>query len=204
MTLNEHYKFHSRKSLKPYASLLLLVLCIGVFHTFAGYSTTASALPSINVAKWSVTINGQSASNGSSQFTQELINADDGTTVLNAGDRCYFDIIIDPTSTEVSVSYTILVDVEAQGSTLPAGTIIEKYEKYIGNLYELDSTSNVDNSSVTISEDIDISSSQTALGNSDIRKYRIYCILPEYMSVQEGNEISVIPQITVKQKIGNN
>ena len=208
MTLNEHYKFHSRKSLKPYASLLLLiVLCIGVFHTFASYSATANALPGIHVAKWSVTINGESVGNGSSLVTQELINADDGTTELNAGDRCYFDIIIDPTSTEVSVSYTILVDVEAQGSTLPAGTTIEKYEKYVGSDYTLDSNgskSDLNASSVTISDDIDLQNTQTALGSSDIIKYRIYCVLPEFMSVQKDDEISVIPQITIKQKIGNN
>lgn len=71
MTLNEHYKLHSRKSLKPYASLLLLiVLCIGVFHTFASYSATAGAVSGIHVANWSVTINNQQITSGTSSLTR--------------------------------------------------------------------------------------------------------------------------------------
>lgn len=71
MTLNEHYKLHSRKSLKPYASLLLLiVVCIGVFHTFASYSATANALPGIHVANWSVSINNQQIASGTSSLTR--------------------------------------------------------------------------------------------------------------------------------------
>ena len=71
MTLNEHYKLHSRKSLKPYANLLLLiVLCIGVFHTFASYSTTASAISGIHVANWSVSINNQQITSGTSSLTR--------------------------------------------------------------------------------------------------------------------------------------
>lgn len=71
MTLNEHYKFHSRKSLKPYASLLILiVLCIGLFHTFASYSTTANAIPGIHVANWSVSINNQQIASGTSSLTR--------------------------------------------------------------------------------------------------------------------------------------
>lgn len=72
MTLNEHYKLHSRKSLKPYASLLILtVLCIGLFHTFASYSTTVSAIPGINVANWSVTINNQQITSGTNSLSRD-------------------------------------------------------------------------------------------------------------------------------------
>lgn len=71
MTLNEHYKFHSRKSLKPYASLLLLiVLCIGVFHTFASYSATVGTISGIQIANWSVTINNQQITSGTSSLTR--------------------------------------------------------------------------------------------------------------------------------------
>ena len=71
MTLNEHYKLHSRKSLKPYASLLLLiVLCIGVFHTFASYSATAGTISGIQIANWSVTINNQQITSGTSSLTR--------------------------------------------------------------------------------------------------------------------------------------
>lgn len=71
MTLNEHYKLHSRKSLKPYASLLLLiVLCIGIFHTFASYSTTTSAVPGIHLANWSVAINNEQITSGTNSLTR--------------------------------------------------------------------------------------------------------------------------------------
>lgn len=71
MTLNEHYKFHSRKSLKPYTSLLLLiVLCFGVFHTFAKYTSTANTNSIINVAKWNVLINGQQILSGTNALSR--------------------------------------------------------------------------------------------------------------------------------------
>lgn len=133
-----------------------------------------------------------------------MLNVADGTNKIDQGDECYFDIIIDPTSTEVSISYSISIDLSLQENTIPGGTKVSKYEKYIGTSSEASSTTTVDNTTVLISDDIDLPNTQTALGSSDIIKYRIYCILPESINVQKDEELSVVPNIIVKQKIGNN
>lgn len=207
MTLKEHYKFHSRKSLKPYVSLFLLIaLCISVFHTFARYSNVIGVTSGIHVAKWIILINNEQISSGTGQLSQpiNLLNADNGTNKIDQGDECYFDITINPSLTEVSISYEISLDLSAQGNTLPQGTKIEKYEKYTGSSSVLVSTTNVNATSYTITDDINLQNSQAALGETDIVKYRIYCVLPDHINVQKDDEFSVIPRIAVKQKINNN
>ncbi len=133
-----------------------------------------------------------------------MLNAADGTNKIDQGDECYFDLVIDPSATEVSVSYSISIDLSSQENTIPGGTKIEKYEKYIGTNSEPSSTTNVDNTTVSISEDIDLPNSQIALGSSNIVKYRIYCILPDSINVQQDEEFAVVPNIIVKQKVNNN
>ena len=74
MTLNEHYKLHSRKSLKPYVCLLLLiflVLCVSIFHTFASYSVTTNAVSGIRFANWSVAINNQQITSETSSLSRD-------------------------------------------------------------------------------------------------------------------------------------
>ena len=83
----------------------------------------------------------------------------------------------------------------------PIQTKINKYEKYIGTSSEASSITNVNNTTVLISDDIDLPNTQSALGSLDIVKYRIYCILPDSINVQQDEEFSVVPNIIVKQKI---
>lgn len=87
---------------------------------------------------------------------------------------------------------------------MPIGTKIEKYEKYTGSSYELDSSSTVNGTTVSITEDINLQNTQGALGDSDIRKYRIYFILPEHINVQKDQQYTVEPEIKVEQKINTN
>ena len=133
-----------------------------------------------------------------------MLNVADDTNKIDQGDECYFDIIIDPTSTEVSISYSISIDLSSQENTIPSGTKVSKYEKYIGTSSEASPATTVNNTTVLISDDINLQTTQTSHGSSDIIKYRIYCILPESINVQKDDELSVVPNIIVKQKIGNN
>ena len=133
-----------------------------------------------------------------------MLNLADDTTLIDAGDECYFDIIINPALTEVSISYNISINLSSQENTIPAGTKIKKYEKYVGTNYVLDSTTNIDDTAVSIVENINLENNQITLGNSAIRKYRFYCVLPEYINVQQGDELVVIPTITVQQNVANN
>ena len=157
MTLKERYKFHSRKSIKPYTKLVLLIfLVITMSQTFARYSENGDSDAGIHVAKWSIAINNEQVDENTESLTQaiQLVNAENGTTKVDAGDDCYFDIIINPDETEVSISYSISVDLESQDTTLPTGTKIVKYEQYNGTSSEPASTTNVDNTSVTIENDV--------------------------------------------------
>ena len=177
MTLSQHYKCHSRKSLKPYVSLLILiVLFINVFHTFARQLNTVNAHSLVNIANWSIYINNEPITSSTTNLsnTFNLLNALDDTTSIDAGDECNFDLTINPSTTEVALSLGISIDLSSQSNTLPIGTIIEKYEKYTGSTYQLASTTSVNNTTVSIEEDINLPNAQTTLGSSDIRKYRIY------------------------------
>ena len=87
---------------------------------------------------------------------------------------------------------------------MPIGTKIEKYEKYTGSSYQLESTTPVNQTTVVIAENINLRNTQTALESSDIRKYRIYFIIPEHINVQKDDQYTVEPEIIVQQKITNN
>ena len=182
--------------------LLLIVLAFALFPALAKYLSTASGNSDINIAKWSIVINGETITNSTNQLSNSinLLNSADDTTNIDAGDECYFDLVINPSTTEVSIEYSISVDVLAQTCTLPQGTVIEKYEKYSGSSNTFISSTNVNDTDVTISENILLSNRQP-LGNSDIRKYRIFFTIPNYLDVVQGQEYKIIPEITVRQYI---
>ena len=206
MTLQEHYKFHSRKSLKPYFRLILLVfVAVSLYYTFASYLDEGGSTSSMHVAQWSVYVNNErlstTNSNSLSQSIQ-LINSADGTTKIDAGDECYFDITINPRYTEVAVSYSITLDLTSStSSTLPEGTIIEKYLAYIGTEDDEGTETVVNDDNLSISEDVTLSQSQHSLGSDSFRKYRIYCKLPRAIDCVKDQEYWVKPRIVVQQYI---
>ena len=120
MTLKEHYKYHSRKSLKPYMRLLLLfTIVIVCSSTISRYTSGATVDGLINIAKWSIIINGVEITNTSNQLDMniDLFNVKDDKTNISLGDECYFDITLNPMTTEVAISYTI--DINLENSNLP-------------------------------------------------------------------------------------
>ena len=206
MTLKEHYKFHSRKSMKPYLKLcLILVLSISVFHTFVSYSSTATGSQDKQVAKWSLVINDEQITNNTTSLAQpvDLINSADQTTVIDAGDECYFDVTINPSETEVAILYSLILNLSTD-SNLPAGTTISKYEKYTGEEETLSSTTVVNSNTLSIAESINLPNSHTSLQNSSIRKYRVFCELPNSINVEENQQYTITPKVTVSQNVNNN
>jgi hypothetical protein len=202
MRLKDHYKFHSRKSLKPYKSLLLLVLfTITIFHTFGRYSSISTANSAFDIAKWLLKINEEKIESSTSNLSSsiKLVNSADGTTNIDVGDECYFDIIINPDSTEVDVKYIISIDLEDSNSTLPAGTIIKKYEKYNVSNSKLLFTANVNNTSITIEDNINLENKEIELKDTDSVKYRIYCQMPDFADLVKNQRLSVKPSIIVQQ-----
>lgn len=205
MTLKEHYKYHSRKSIKPYSRLLLLfVLVIACSGTISRYTSGAAVSGLVNIAKWSIIINDEEITNTSNQLDMDinLLNAKDDTTNISLGDECYFDITINPTTTEVAISYSI--DINLENSNLPNGSIIEKYQKYVntGENETINKTEeNIDGTNISFTEEIYLPENETSLDNTSVRRYRVYCKLPSTAESIETAEIYINPQITVKQLI---
>ena len=204
MTLKEHYSINSRKSIKPYFKLtILFFILITVSHTYARYTYTTTNNGAISVAKWHIEINGTEITNATSNLNNNirLLNVEDNTTNIDSGDECYFDIIINPSTTEVAISYSILVDLAE--SNLPSGTKILKYEKFVntGENEEKDKTENINEEMVSIIENIPLPETQIALNNESVRRYRIFCKIPFPTDIDKDEDFTVTPTITVKQYI---
>lgn len=205
MTLQEHYKFHSRKSIKPYFCLLLLIIFgITAFFTLARYISSAVTEWSSTIAKWHIVINEQEITNDVTTISNvRLINTVGGTSNFKAGDTCYFDITINPTETEVSFSYTIAIDLTAGENHLPDETQITEYKMFVGESDTATSTTIVNASSTEITEDLKLTQKQ-ALDSQSIHRYRVYCTIPEEATIEAGKTFEVKPIITLEQIIGEN
>ena len=203
MTLNEHYKFHSRKSIKPYSKFFIfIVLILTVTYTMARFISGAIGNAELHVAKWSVLINDEQVDTSSStlQSPIPLLNSLDGSTDLQAGDECYFEIEIDPTSTEVGITYSIVIDLTTGDNPLPSGSSIERYDLYIGDSLTVIDSQDVNHTAKTITESIDLTNNQP-LDTNSIRRYRIYCYIPDDATITDGEEFNVNPTISVSQDV---
>lgn len=204
MTLNEHYKFHSRKSLKSYTKLfILIVLFIVVLNTFARYENAYNSNPLTQIAKWNIKINNQpiTTNAGTIISNANIIPDNPEESSLGAGDTGYFDIEINPELTEVSIEYTITLDL----SYLPANTTITSCE-----LYDLEGTKIKDISLLTdangkkyLKDEILLNENREALGESDIKKYRMHCKIDEDVVIEqdEVNNFYVTMEISGRQVI---
>ena len=208
LKLKDHYSANNRHFLKrkKFSVLLILpILTIIMFYTYCSFFDNLTGTSAFEFAKWLLQINEEEVGSDTSDLnnTIQLINLSNGTTNIDIGDVCYFDIVINPSSTEVAVKNIIFVDLEDNNSNLPDGTIITKYEKYKVSNSELLSTTEVNSSNVTINDNILLSNDHTTLDNTDVVKYRIYCQIPEYADLVQNQRLSVKPIISVKQILGN-
>ena len=205
MTLKEHYGFNRRKSIKPYIKLfLLIVLIMLISPTFSKYSNSLGSSATLPIAKWQIRINNELVTSQTNQLTNslDLLNVSDNTNQIDSGDTCYFDILIDPSLTEVAISYSINVDL-VLSSDLPSGSTIVKYEKYIytNNIETLDSTTNLNANTASISENILLPNNQTALSSVSKVKYRFYCKIPFPADITKDDALTVTPNISIEQYI---
>ena len=97
MRLKEFYYAYNKKHISFRNAVVLVIIVfflINVFYTLGRYSNTVFGSCSINIAKWLVAINGEQISSNTSVLssTTQLINSSDGTTGIDVGDECYFDI----------------------------------------------------------------------------------------------------------------
>lgn len=98
-----------------------LIICISfIKETYAKYITEANANANIKVAKWKILVNNQDIVNNnnitetiSPKFTGNSNIKDD---VIAPGATGYFDLIIDPTNTDVTFSYEITSSINENSS----------------------------------------------------------------------------------------
>ena len=204
MTLNEHYKFHSRKSLKSYTKLFIfIVLFIVVLNTFARYENAYESNPLTQIAKWNIKINNHevTASTGTITSNVNIIPDTIGEENLGAGDTGYFDIEINPELTEVSIEYTITLDI----SHLPSNTIITGCELYNKNGSKVKDISLLTDENVKkyLKDEILLNENRNTLGENDIKKYRMHCKIDEDVVIEqdEVNNFYVTMEISGRQVI---
>lgn len=204
MSLRNRYRFNRRKSIKPYFKLIILVvLMTSILPTFLRYTNMGMSEAVIPTAQFSVKVNNSSITSETDTIGEiSLLNAENHTPNIDSGDTCYFEIIIDPTATEVSISYLISANLET-ASNLPEGTVIKKYEKYAyeNDIYVLESTHDILTSSVDISENIMLSNTNTALSSTSKVKYKFYCEIPFPIDTIKDTAYTITPNITVEQYI---
>ena len=204
MRLKEYYNIYNKKRNIKFQSIVILLVvffAINMFYTLGRFSNTVFGNTSLTIAKWFLLINNEQISGNTTVLSSAtpLVNSNDGTTNIDVGDECYFDITLNPSTTEVAVNYTISIDLTDASSTLPTGTKIKKYEKYNIDGTQLISTTNVNATSLTINDNMNLANSGVALASSDAVKYRIYCQMPDFANLVQNTALSITPQITVSQ-----
>lgn len=97
--------------LAPFFFLIGIYLLIGSYGLFESERTNTSQ---IDIAKWQVKVNNDSIDGSTSTFTVDNINWDSSPNVkegkIAPGGSGYFDIVIDPNDTDVSIIYNITFD----------------------------------------------------------------------------------------------
>lgn len=177
MTLFEHYKVHSLKSIKPYTRLLILAtLVITAIYTYALYSNDSNANAGMQIAKWNIKVNDELVTSDNNSFVSsiKIISNNNLDTSVGAGETGYFDITIDPQTTEVSLEYTIKINT----SSLPSGTIVTGCELYNSSNVKVEDVSLREESGKKCIDD-SILLDGHALDSTDKKIYRVYCKLDD-------------------------
>ncbi len=102
-----------------FLALMSLFYCVSLMQeTYAKYISSAGANTNLTIARWNILVNSTDIVNNSS-FSSSILPTFEGTTYIRNGviaptAEGYFDIIINGTDTDVSLTYTISLD---QGAT---------------------------------------------------------------------------------------
>lgn len=191
MTLDEKYRYRCNKS-RINISVYIVIAMLSFFAvTTARYTKASSGSSVINVAKWNIEINGFSNQNQIEiPITKEGNSLDD---IIRNGDTGYFDIVIDPDETEVSVEYSINVSFVKESSLLSSYIEFESYSLNNGSKIDL-------NGSTAINGEINLNG-KSCLDSSDVKTYRIYWRWIGDDLVNNPDESSINANVQVKQKI---
>lgn len=198
MDLKRRYRAKTiKRVIRFFVYYSFLALFLLFYNTLARYTAVVRDTTTVNVANWNITINGQNV-----QEEQELlspISLTQGITQttynnkLAPGQTGYFDIVIDPTRTDVSVEYSIRLNTDK----IPSDIKLTGYEILEDNI-----NTNIQNN--TINGEINLSESSQALTQSDIKTLRIHWTWQDNdnTTIPTGTEdYYILATISVKQKI---
>lgn len=197
MSLRERYKTKSTKRLTSFLFFYLFLTSFFAFYnTLAKYSTIVEDVPTVDIAKWNIMVNNEETIEGQTLTnTIKLIPNDSQTTANNKlapGQEGYFDIIINPEGTEVSIEYTVQVNT----TTLHPDINLTQYSILEDNI-----TKNYENKEIT--GNIELTENSSALTVNEKKTIRIYWEWPETTTrvPTEGENYSISTAIVIKQKI---
>ena len=107
--------------------ILVITLLFITSNSYARYISNGGVDLKASIAKWYIEVNGVNVTSQTTTINDEinLIVTENATQdgAIQAGQKGYFDISIDPKYTEVSLSYRINIDT----SNLPSNIFLTKY-----------------------------------------------------------------------------
>ena len=198
MKLKERYKTKGkRRFIRFIIFYLFFAILLIMTSTFSRYATIQEGQPKAYIANWAVKINNEDITNKTTLSNVITLVPDSmkETTTDNKiapGKYGHFDLIINPTGTEVAVEYTISLDV----TNLPQGIVLTNYEIIEDSIFQSFTDTN-------IVGEINLSNKEQALSENDKKTIRVYWEWKEdstYISTEDDSyDISVM--INIRQKL---
>lgn len=198
MKLKERYKTKgTRKVIRFIIFYLFFAILLIITSTFSRYATIQEGQPKAYIANWDVKINNEDITNKTTLSNVITLVPDSmkETTTDNKiapGKYGHFDLIINPTGTEVAVEYTISLDV----TNLPQGIVLTNYEIIEDSIFQSFTDTN-------IVGEINLSNKEQALSENDKKTIRVYWEWKEdstYIPTEDDSyDISVM--INIRQKL---
>ncbi len=201
-----------KRKLRSWVKVFFVFFCISLFFAFFGkafsrYYDSLVNISDLSLAPWVISINEQKITSAEEAniivepiITEVTTNTKTYNNKIVPGCKGYFDVVIDPTGTGVSVDYIIDFNPEK----LPGGMIYTKYEtlnenKSVINTYDtLPSNSKLTGTLSLVDGNL--------LDSKDILRYRIYwdyrdddllnTTIPDV-----DNQNSIMISVTLKQSL---
>lgn len=195
MTLNEKYRYLSRRSNPKLILYLIIAIFFAIATTLAKYTNAYGGEVNIQVAKWNIAVNGEPLSNNKSTLDDdiELIPDVSGDGIIRNGDTGYIEIEIDPTGTEVSIEYSMELSFIKNNASMTSNIQFTGY-----SLNGENTTHSITNN--TISETINLDG-KSQLGITEKRKYKIYWVCTDPDLNLNTKNCTVRANIIVQQLI---
>ncbi len=201
MNLKLRYRSKGKKKIIRFLVFYsFLAFFLIMYSTFARYTTIVDGTPKTQVATWNVKINNIDITqeNTFSNLIELIPKEDVQTTYENKlapGKTGYFDITINPESTEVSTQYIINFDT----TNLPNGIQLTNYEIIEDGIFKnFEGTTNIEG-------EINLNNTDQSLSENDKKTIRVFWEWEEAATTipSENTAYFINSTITVRQKIEN-